>query len=149
MDVPAYAEVLGFLSKLIIVVYQLWLIFAFLIGGKIGTFITRIICLLFKHKPIYFKSIESDRNYHYYYFWRNLILSGFGQTKRLLKGYKPSVPVNYYYAIKKPFQFHGKRWEEFLNKNGGTMKGVEAGHWLMSKDREQLSQEIKEYIRST
>lgn len=129
--------------------YQTTLIFAFLIGGKIGTFLTRVFALFFKHKPSYFEQIESDRNYPYFYFWKNRILSLVGRSKPLLKGYKPSVPVNYYYALKKPFQFHGKRWEEYLKNNGGTIKAVDSGHWLMSKNREQLSQEIKEYIKAT
>ena len=110
MDVPAYTEVQSTLGKICVLIYQSILIFSFIIGGKIGTFVTRLVALFFKHKPSYFKRIESNRNYPYYYFWKNLILSRLGKAEKHLKGYKPSVPVNYYYGKNKPFQFHGKRW---------------------------------------
>ena len=88
------------------------LILAFLIGGKVGSFITRFVCIiLFKHSPSYIKHVSADRNYPYFYMWRNVILSKVGKAKRYLKEYTPSVPVTYYYGLNKPFQFHGKRWE--------------------------------------
>jgi len=34
-------------------------------------------------------------------------LHPFDKTKRLLYGYKPSVPIVYLYGKTKPFQFHG------------------------------------------
>ena len=109
---------------------------------------TRMVCLLFKHKPSYLNEVSSDRNYPYYYMWKNLILSLAGQKERFLKGYKPSVKVTYYYGLRKPLQFHGARWEQYQRDNGGVVKGVDAGHWLMRKHRDSISNDVKEVIRA-
>lgn len=51
--------------------------------------------------------------------------------KKLLSGYRPSVPITYFYAKKKPFQFQGKKWEMMVKKSGGTIEGIDCGHWIM------------------
>lgn len=107
-----------------VITYQLFLVVAFLIGGTIGTAMTKMVSLLFKHKPSYFHLITSGRNFPYYYTLRNIVTSALGQSERFLKGYKPSVPITYYYGLKKPFQFHGSRWEEYQRKTNGTMKAI-------------------------
>ena len=108
LDVPAYTQIEGVKAKFFVMAYQSVLIGAFLIGGGIGNGITKMTSKLFKHEPSYFEQIGSDRNYPYYYYWKNQLLSRMGgHEERILKGYKPSIPVCYFFGKRKPMQFHG------------------------------------------
>ena len=80
------------------VAYQSFLIWCFLIGGFIGGALTRSASKVFKHYPSYLDQIKADRNYPYYYYWKNQLLSRFGKEPRLLKGYTPSVPISYFFG---------------------------------------------------
>lgn len=80
LDVPAYTEISGGLKgKLFVVAYQSFLIWSFLIGGFIGEALTRSASKLFKHYLSYLDQIKADRNYPYYYYWKNQLLSRFGK----------------------------------------------------------------------
>lgn len=115
MDVPGIAEVRGFKAILFVLIYQLFLASAFLVGGPIGRIMTQKLVKIFQYSPPYFNNISSAQNYPYYYMWRNMILSGLKLRPRYLKGYRPSVPVVYLYAQKKLFQFHGPKWLKLFN----------------------------------
>ena len=109
---------------------------AFLIGGGIGTFMTQKMAKWFKHNPAYFNEITGARNYPYYYSWKNILQSAVKMKDPYLKGYQPSVPVVYCYAGKKPFQFHGQKWMNYMTNNRDNhceVHEVQAGHWFMKK----------------
>lgn len=135
LDVPAYTEITGGLKgKLFVMAYQSFLMWCFLLGGGIGNYLTRSASRFFKHEPSYIDRIGADRNYPYYYYWRNILLSKLNKEDRLLKGYKPSVPVSYFFGTNKPMQFHGDRWTNFIKRTAGcSMQGLGAGHWFMGK----------------
>lgn len=123
MDVPGVAEVKGLRAIMFVLFYQIFLASAFLIGGRIGKVMSQAVCkLVFKHDPAYFNNISSAQNYPYYYFWRNLILSGLKLKPKYLRRYKPSVPIVYLYADHKPFQFHGARWLRLFDKTNEANK---------------------------
>lgn len=71
-------------------------------------------CKFMKYKPKYIGDISGARNYPYYYLYKNKIKSLFDKKKTFLYKYTPSVPIVYLYATKKPFQFHGDKWINFL-----------------------------------
>ena len=119
---------------LFVIFYQLFLAIAFLIGGSIGKMMTQKMMGWFRHNPPYANSVTSAGNYPYYYNWKNLLLSVIKLRKPYLKGYRPSVPVVYMYAGKKPFQFHGQRWINYIEKNKENhyeIHEMQAGHWFM------------------
>lgn len=123
-----------------VMAYQAFLLWAFLIGGGIGNVMTRYASKAFKHEPSYLARIGSGRNFPYYYYWRNYIMSKCGKEDRLLKGYKPSVSVSYFFGKNKPMQFHGPRWVDFLKKTEGcSIQGLDAGHWFMGKYKSLLA----------
>lgn len=79
LDVPAYTEISGGCKgKMFVVAYQSFLVWCFLIGGFIGNGLTRSASRYFKHEPSYIDRIKADRNYPYYYYWKNQILSRWG-----------------------------------------------------------------------
>ena len=90
-----------------VVTYQLYLVIAFLIGGPIGKTMTQAFAKFSKHNPPYFEQVNANRNYPYYYYWKNKIKGLISKQNLFLYGYKPSVPVVYLYGKNKPFQFHG------------------------------------------
>lgn len=116
MEIAPYVEVKG-LWVFFMLFYQWYLIIAFLIGGKVGEFMTKKMVAWASYRPRYFDAITADRNYPYYYMWKNLLLKCVGLSTPYLGDYKPSVPVAYLYGSAKPFQFHGKQWSEYLSKH--------------------------------
>jgi len=92
-----------------IVLYQFYLIFAFLIGflpilGRFtGDFLTKAFTKYYaKHNPSYFDEINCSYNFPYFYFWFDI----FNSPRSVLPKYHHSVPVVYIYGSKKPFSFH-------------------------------------------
>lgn len=55
MDVPAALELTSMKAKLLFVGYQLYLIIAFLLGGKIGESMTKKFSKVSGHVPKYFE----------------------------------------------------------------------------------------------
>lgn len=133
MDVPGKVELKSVKEIFYVLAYQLTLIIAFLIGGKIGQFITQSLVKLFRHNPPYAAQINSSQNYPYFYMFKNEILSKLKRSTRFLAGYHPSVPVTYLYGAIKPFQFHGAKWIKMVEESGGEVHKIEGGHWFMKK----------------
>ena len=108
MDVPPHAELNTISKVLMVMAYQLFLAFAFFIGGPIGRSLTLNFVKFSRHNPPYLNQINSARNYPYYYLWKRIFLSLLRLKKPYLnRRYEPSVPLVYMYGSKKPFQFHG------------------------------------------
>jgi hypothetical protein len=114
MDVPGKVEIATITQKLLVFAYQFWLIIAFLLGGKIGKYMTQKFASISNHNPPYFEEITASRNYPYFYYYKNMIFSLLKRERRNLSGYMPSVPVVYLYGKKKPFHFHGNKWLTLL-----------------------------------
>lgn len=107
MDVPGKIQLKSIKEIIYVVIYQMVLIIAFLVGGPIGKFLTQGSMKVFKHNPPYASSVNSSQNYPYYYLWRNSLLSALKLKTKYLLNYTPSVPTTYLYGANKPFQFHG------------------------------------------
>lgn len=75
MDVPAKVQLKSVKEVLYVLLYQITLVIAFLIGGSIGKAITQGAMKVFKHNPPYAHQVNSSQNYPYYYLWRNTLLS--------------------------------------------------------------------------
>jgi len=88
-------------SKLLSVGYQLYLASAFVIGGRIGDFMTKALMEYFFPRAwgisdSEYERIDSSFNYPYYYIWKNI-----GTYKAKLASYKPSGPICFVYGTKK------------------------------------------------
>lgn len=151
MDVPAYTQLVGLKANLITVAYQLTLMIAFLLSRfvkqSIGDAITRFVAKVFGYNPPY--EISADRNYPYFYFWKQMLGSLILRKRKLLSGYIPSVPVVYMYATKKSYQFHGPKWLNFLRETEGCeIHPIDDGHWFMKKFKNFVADVIKRRIES-
>ena len=117
-----------------VIVYQWILIFAFLIGRLPGRLLCKGVSKFFKYTPKYFDELSGARCYPYFYLWKNMIQGIFDRRKIFLYHYSPSVPVVYVYGKKKPFQFAGEKWNNYLMEHDRCEShGVDCNHWIMNK----------------
>lgn len=118
-----------------------------LLNQRIGDAITRFVMKVFRYDPPY--AISADRNYPYFYFWRNLLESKLKPKKKLLSGYIPSVPVVYMFGLKKPFQFHGAKWLNYLKDTEGCeCHPINDGHWFMKKFKDFVADTIRRRVEA-
>jgi pimeloyl-ACP methyl ester carboxylesterase len=113
--------------------YQLWLSAAFVSGGPVGAWMTRGVAALLD-APQRGKAIDASLNYPYFYTWRDIVV---GRRSRLLRGYRPEVPVLYVFGARKPVRFHSERWLEYVQSRpaNAVVRLANTGHWVM-KDPE-------------
>lgn len=147
LDIPPKPE-LKLISKLFVLLYQVFLATAFLIGGRIGEFMTKTFARIVKHNPPYFIQIRSDRNYPYYYLWKTMITNKLTGKKLPLANYKPSVPVCFIYGEKNPFAWVGPKWTQYLKETQGCeIHGLAAGHWFMKDYKNFVLDAIRRVAR--
>ena len=116
-----------------VLIYQWLLVSAFLIGGRIGEWISKGFSKLMKHKPKYFDELSGARCYPYYYIWRNMLTSMFNKKKLYLSSYVPSAPVVYLYGKKTSFKTVGDKWKNYLLEHERCEShGLECEHWIMN-----------------
>ena len=115
------------LEAAILVLYQGWLITAFLLGGRVGDWMTQTLARLV-HTPRQGDSVRSAVNYPYLYTWRDFL------TGRLLRGRRtwPDVPVLYAYGEDKPLRFHSEAWLAYLRSRPSNVVVPMStmGHWV-------------------
>lgn len=121
-------------AKISTLSYQWYLATNFLIGNKVGDYLTNLFFNLIP-KPIYgisekeFEKINSKYNYFYYQFWKRIIY-----FSKFLKEYKTETPISFFYGKNKSFMFHNDRFINMLKTNKESdVHGVEGGHWFMEK----------------
>jgi pimeloyl-ACP methyl ester carboxylesterase len=113
---------------LLIIVYQWWLLAAFVFGGRVGDWMTRRMArVMGVPKPE--SALRSSMNYPYLYAWRDIVT---GRIGKIFEGYSPQVPVLYVYGAKKPGQFHTQRWlESIRSRPANKVVALEGtGHWV-------------------
>lgn len=114
------------LAMLGIIAYQWWLILAFLIGGRIGDWMTRSLAAAMD-APMPVERINSWMNYPYRNVWRDLLA---GRARGFTEGYWPRVPLLFVYGKRKPFPFHSAQWVRHVEGSSGTVIGLDCNHWV-------------------
>jgi len=114
------------LAVLGIIAYQWWLIAAFVIGGPIGDWMTRSLAAALG-APLPRLQINAWMNYPYRNAWRDILS---GRAKERADTYWPQVPLLFVYGKRKPFPFHSRKWIEHVERSGGTVRGLDCGHWV-------------------
>jgi pimeloyl-ACP methyl ester carboxylesterase len=125
LDVAPHYEP-GFGAVLGILLYQGWLAIAFLLGGPVGDWMTRLLASAFG-APLPRRRITAWMNYPYRNIWRDILS---GRARKLLDGYWPEVPLLFVYGEKKPFPFHSPKWVEHVERTGGRVVALAGGHWV-------------------
>ena len=116
----------GPLAILGIIAYQWWLIGAFVLGGRLGDWMTRSLAGAM-HAPLPRDQINSWMNYPYRNAWQDILS---GRAKAQTESYWPRVPLLFVYGKQKPFAFHSQKWLDHVEKNGGKTVGLDCGHWV-------------------
>jgi hypothetical protein len=127
----------------ILVLYQGWLIAAFVMGGRLGDWMTRTLARLC-HAPRHGNAVRAAVNYPYMYTWLDFL------TLRLFRGRRnwPEVPMLYAYGIDKPLRFHSETWLEYVrSRPGNAAVATPAGHWVTKDPRFKLL--LGEWLEAT
>ena len=129
------------------ILYQMYLLIAFIIGGFIGKYMTMLfLSLIIKsgYRPSNYKEIDSSFNYMYYYLIKRMILGMCNNKKKILNNYKPSCPMAFIFGLNKPFMFHSEQFlRSLMEKDKCEVHGVKGGHWVMLKYKELILDVIK------
>ena len=120
-------------EALFILAYQIWLLSAFVLGGRVGAWMTRRMAAI-AGSPRQGEALDSSVNYPYLYYWRDLVT---GRASRRLAGYSPEVPVLYVYCEGKPARFHSDAWLELIRSRAGNRVVAFEGsdHWVTRDPR--------------
>jgi cis-3-alkyl-4-acyloxetan-2-one decarboxylase len=109
-----------------IVAYQSWLFGAFVVGGRVGTWMTRAFAKI-AEAPGPRKRLIPSMNYPYRNIWIDLVT---GRAQKLSRGYWPTCPILFVYGEQKPFHFHSDSWLAHVKTSGGKVVGLPCGHWV-------------------
>ena len=119
--------------------YQLWLAGAWVIGGRIGDAMTRLMARV-AGAPAAPGLVHSGMNYGYYLKYRSLLL-GRPQGDVPLE---PACPMLFLFGRRKPTMFHSDAFVEKLSRTPGSRAvGFDAGHWLMLERPTEVATEIR------
>jgi pimeloyl-ACP methyl ester carboxylesterase len=109
-----------------IIAYQWWLLAAFVLGGPVGNWMTRMFAKVAK-VPVDVARLTAWMNYPYRNIWADMFA---GRDRKLLGDYWPRCPVLFVYGENKPFPFHSEAWVDHVRKVGGEVVGLPCGHWV-------------------
>lgn len=120
----------GVREKWAVLSYQLWLAFAWKIGGYAcrawGTRMTRAMAR-WLGCPTDQASISYTMNYPYAMQWFGSA-GGFKSAQQV----QLLMPLLFVYGERKPFMFHSRRWlEQIAAMPGNAVQGLPCGHWVM------------------
>ena len=131
------------MAKVMVLAYQLWLAFAWRIGGRLGDWMTvwmanRARC------PSDRRFIDSRMDYPYYIRW----MKAYGSYRGMVR-FEPKVPMLFVYGAKKPFMFHTRAWAEALAaKPGNRVEAFATGHWVMSQEPQRFNEVVDAWLSS-
>ena len=140
MDVGGRTGKPSLKATFMILGYQWALVFCWFVGGLIpplGNLLSKGVARVVRVPERQRKNVRSRYNYPYFYFWQGMLLPW--KRDGILQRYQPRCPVVYLYGIRKPFQFHSKRWVEMVADSGGFARGIDAGHWLQERRAEAVN----------
>lgn len=141
-DAGSPAMVLSTKAKLILVGYQLWLMAAWNIGGKIGDWMTKKMAAIF-NAPAPSELIHSAMNYPYHWRWSSVF-------KGVPLGTKPldiQVPLLFIYGGNKVGNFHSQVWQDKMAAiEGNKVIELPTHHWVMIEQPQAFNQALIEWL---
>jgi pimeloyl-ACP methyl ester carboxylesterase len=131
-------------AKWAIFSYQIWLALAWMIGGAIGTWMTRYMARAMRCRsdPAF---IGAQMNYPYHVAW----FRSHGSFRGAVR-VEPFSPMLYIYGQRKPFMFHSRRWlDKIAAMPGCAAHGLDTGHWVMSQKPAEFNQLVSDWLAHT
>jgi len=130
LDVGAFVPILNPFFTIFLFCYQFILITAFLIGGAIGKFITKMVIKFFMYRPFWINKVDASWNYPYYQLWKKLA----SNKLRVMPNYRPNANVVFVSGDKKPFKIYNKEWAKLLKENPrNELHNEKFIHWIHLK----------------
>ena len=128
--------------RISILVYQHWLAFAWLIGGRTGNWMAQTMARI-GHCPTIGPQVTANQAYPYYMNW----LAGAQSYRQNKRRFVPSCPMLFIYGLKKPFMFHTEGWLTRVLENPlSKALAFDSGHWVMIEQSEQFTSAVINWL---
>ena len=138
----AFRASLGPKQIALIAGYQLPLLSAWRIGGRIGNQLARGVAKVLK-APSDPALIHANMGYPYYIQWTQR----YGSYKAA-RDLDFSCPVLYIYARHKPIMFHSRQWLTQLEQQpGSAVVAMNTSHWAMVEQPELFNQTVHDWLK--
>src|SRR6185312_2581938 len=125
-----------------VLLYQYPLALAWLIGGRIGDWMTRSMARLLRC-PAPQADIGSRMTYPYFMQW----FGGHRSYRRQVQQFIPSCPILFVYGKCKPLMFHAQNWAEcLLSSPSNQVVAFDTGHWVMAAQPERFNQVVDDWL---
>lgn len=132
-------------AKMMMLSYQLFLMAAWNIGGKVGDWMTQKTAAFF-NAPAPADMVHSGMTYPYHWRWSTAL-------KRKPLGMKPleiEVPFLFLYGGAKLGNFHSKVWEDKMAAiPGNRIVNLPTHHWVMVEEPDAFNQAVIEWLGET
>ena len=122
--------------------YQSWLALAWVVGGRIGDWMTRFMARVVRcpAAPTY---IGSRMNYPYFMHW----FGGRNSYRKKAQRFTPSCPILFIYGGRKPFMFHAKTWADgLLASKANRVEEFDTGHWVMAEQPDRFNKVVDDWL---
>lgn len=144
-DAHALLPALSTRDKLLIVSYQVWLAFAWKLGGRLGEWMTRKMAGWF-HALSDPRFIRSRMNYPYYLAW----FGGKQSFARQTQPFNPACPMLFVYGERKLVMFHARAWtDRLLKQPGSRVVAFDTAHWVMREQPERFNEVVGDWLAAT
>jgi pimeloyl-ACP methyl ester carboxylesterase len=129
-------------AKFLVMAYQVWLAFAWKLGGPLGDWMT-VRTARWIGRPADGRYISFRMTYPYYLSW----FGGEQAYRRHMHPFRPQCPMLFLYGRRKPFMFHTQAWiDELARRKGNRVVGFDTGHWVMLQQPERFNQVVGEWL---
>lgn len=140
----ALSRALNVRAKFGVFYYQVWLAIAWMIGGGVGTRMTRYMARAMRCRSDP-SLMGAQMNYLYHMLW-----FGSHGSMRGMATVKPFQPMLYIYGERKPFMFHSPRWlEKLAAMPNSEAHGFATGHWVMTQQPQGFNQCVSDWLART
>jgi pimeloyl-ACP methyl ester carboxylesterase len=130
---------------LMVLAYQLWLALAWMVGGRIGNWMTSSAARLLRC-PTIGAQVVAQQAYPYYMTW----FARSASYRRETRPFEPSCPVLYVYGARKPLMFHAASWLARLRQNPtNRILPFETGHWVMVEQPDAFNEAVLNWLGAT
>ena len=137
-DPASMQRALTLRERMLVLAYQVWLALAWVVGGRIGDWMTRAMARA-AHCPSDTAPMSSCMGYPYFVLW----FGGRQSYRHHARRFVPDCPILFIYGRRKPIRFHSKAWaDELMTRKGNQVLEFDTGHWVMSEQPERFNQAV-------
>jgi len=135
---------LGVRGRLMVIAYQMWLAYAWRIGGRAGDAMARAMARVLR-VPKDAKTVHAQMGYPYAVRWLGAAGGVHG-----LRSYEPQVPMLFLYGERKPMMFHSRAWaERVASRPPNRVLGFPTGHWIMIGRKQAFNEAVQAWLAET